>query len=590
MSGVRPRSSGWHARIAGAVLALVLVVSGCAAIPTTSQPNPVPQEGGGQATQEVPEPEQGLDPLSVVRQFVRASARPANDHAAARAYLSEAARERWQPDDSLTVIRNEFGTVYLGEEEAPDPENRRVVSLRASELGRLTSDNAFVSVSGDFEEPVRVGRQPNGEWRIIDAPGTVLITESDFSESYFEVPVYFFSPDSSVPVPDPRYVVARPRSGLSARVVDLVLGGPSNGLAGAVVNPLGESAELDSNVDTAPDGALVVPLTGITEESEKVRERMAVQVVRSLQHVTTSRIRLLSDGVALVPGTLDWRPGDLPAYESITSPSSELPGLMTTESGRIRSLDTGAPVQGPLGRGAYDVESAAQSINGQQLAVVEDLGDGGRRLRVGDYGSAGQVVDLSAERLTRPTWRPPSSNESKSSELWTVRDGKSIVRVQRDPDGAWAPQPVTVSELPDEGAITALRLSRDGTRAALVVNGTLWVASVVRTSSEVSLRSPRALKSDILTSAVDVDWSSQDTLVVATSSEWRPVVRVSVDGFEHDTFNSSNLGPPTEAVTAAPGRQIVVADTHGLWTAGEVGAVWVPHPHSRPGAEPFYPG
>ena len=572
-----------------AVLACVVMVAGCAAIPTESQPKAIPQRNAGQPTQEIPEPELGLDPLSVVREFVRNGARTANDHAASRAYLTARMQESWKPGSSVTVIRDEFGTVYAPEAEQPKDPNERVVALRVTVLGRLASDHSFIAdEQKPVRKPIRLRKQADGEWRIVDPPDNIMIAESDFADAYFKVSVYFFAPDSMALVPDVRYVVARPQSGLPARVIDLLLSGPSDGLAGAVRNPLGDTATLDSNVTTSNDGSLVVPLTGLGDESEQDRELMAAQIVRSLQHVTTSRVKLLSDGAPLVPGQAEWRPSDLPAYDTVSSPSSELPGLLTL-NGRVHSLGTGAPINGPAGNGTYDVVSAAQPINGQQLAVVERAGQG-VRLRVGDYGSAGQVVDQRAETMTRPTWRPPASTDGKSTELWTVVDGTQVMRVQQNPAEQWVTQRVNAFELPDEGTITGLRLSRDGTRAALIVDRQLVVASVVRTPTEVTLRAPRVLQEGRLDSVVDVDWLDQDTLVVALSSERVPVVRVSVDGFQLDQYNSSNLMQPMRAITAAPGRPIVVADRNGLWTVSEIGAVWRPHRQSTPGALPFYPG
>ncbi|EIF00326.1 LpqB family beta-propeller domain-containing protein [Saccharomonospora glauca] len=579
-----------HRRVSGAALALVLcvlTVTGCAAIPMESQPKAIPQSHVGQPTQEIPEPELGLDPLTVVRKFVRYSVQPANDHAASRAYLSDKTREAWKPDSSLRVIKDEFNTVYAPESEQPDDPNERVVALRAVQIGRLAPDHSFIPGVSDYRKPVRVRKQADGEWRIVDPPDSIVITENDFNRAYFQVPVYFFAPDSTALVSDLRYAVARPQSGLPARVVDLLLSGPSEGLAGAVRNPLGD-ASLDSNVTNGDDGSLIVPLTGLSDETVQERELMAAQIVRSLQHVTTNRVKLLSDGTPLVPGRVEWQPSDLPAYDTLSSPSAELPGLMTV-GGRVRSLGSGAPIDGLAGSGSLNVVSAAQAINGHQLAVVEAV-DGQMRLRVGDYGTPGQVVELSAAQMTRPTWKPPVSKDDKSTEVWTVVDGRQVTRVQQDADGQWVTVPVNASELADAGEITALRLSRDGTRAALVAGGKLVVASVVRTASGATLRAPRVLQEDRLYSVVDVDWIDHDTLVAVTSSEWVPVARVSVDGFQFDQYNTSNLTPPMRAVTAAPGRPIVVADNSGLWTAAEIGAVWVPHGHSTADAQPFYPG
>nr|WP_106178226.1 LpqB family beta-propeller domain-containing protein [Prauserella shujinwangii] len=582
--------TGRSRALLGAILC-VLLAGGCANIPAESQPEAIPRERVGQPTQEVPEPAIGLDPLTVVREFVRASSQPTSDYAVSRAYLSENARKEWRPDQTITIIEDTFGTVYAPSSEQPPDENEKLVTLRGFHVGRLAPDSAFIPSTDPIELPVRLRRQQDGQWRIVDPPNSVLITETDFTESYFRVPVYFFAPDSNALVPDLRYVVAKPQSGLPARVMDLLLGGPSNGLSGAVRNMLGDSATLESNVTGTDDGALVVPLSGVDEHSRQDKELMAAQIVRSLQNVTTSRIRLLSDGTALVPGHIDWRPSELPAYEALSSPSSDLPGLMVV-GGRIRSLGTGAPIDGPAGSGALNVESAAQSINGGQLAVVERVGDRAR-LRVGDYGQTGQIVDIDkATSLSRPSWRPSASTSTSSGELWTVVNQEEVVRILRAPDGTWTPQLVNASEIAAVGEITALRMSRDGARVALVAGGQLMVASVVRGAdgTSVTLRAPRILQSGQLGEVVDVDWVSQDTLIVATASDSVPVARVPVDGLRMDPFNSSNLTPPMRGITAAPGRPIVVADAGGLWTASDVGDVWRPHAQSMADALPFYPG
>ena len=230
---------------------------------------------------------------------------------------------------------------------------------------------------------------------IVEPPDNIMITESDFSEAYRQVPVYFFAPDAPALVPDVRYVVARPQSGLPARVIDLLLSGPSDGLAGAVRNPL-EDTTLDSNVTTNSEGSLVVPLTGLGDESEQDRKSMAAQIVRSLQHVTTSRVKLLSDGAPLVPGQPEWRPSDLPP----TTPCRRLVRAAgTADAERLALARQRRADQRPAGDGTHDVVSAAQPINGQQLAVVERVGEGCGC--VGGYGGPTQVVDQQAKTMTR---------------------------------------------------------------------------------------------------------------------------------------------------------------------------------------------
>ncbi|MFG1646058.1 LpqB family beta-propeller domain-containing protein [Amycolatopsis sp. NPDC049252] len=568
-------------RVLLAVLCLVLV-AGCANVPLESQPVVVSGERQGQGQNaEAPEPEQGIDSLTLVREFIRATLKPGQNNAAARAYLDDQGRANWRPSRSLTIIQDTFGTVYDTEPQ-PDP-NTQVVNVRGIDIGTLDQNSSFVPDYSSALLHVKVRKQQNGQWRIVDPPADLYATEADFSENYTAVPVSFYSESSNAFVPDRRYVVAKPQSGLPGRVMDLLVDGPSTSLAGAVKNLLGEPVEIDTNVKSLDDGTLVVPLTGLTGVGENIRNLIAAQIVLSLQYVTSARIRILADGAPLVPNHPDWRLNELPAYGASPSLSLDLPGLMTVD-GRVRSLGDGAPVPGPVGNGGYDVVSAAQSTDGKRLAVVDRTG-GQVHLRIGDLGRELPLVSLAGSTLSRPTWRPGAS------EVWTVADQLTVARMVLTPNGQWTPLTVNATDLTQQGGISELRFSHDGARVAAVISGQLWVASVVGgTGDSIALREPRHLQPHDLQNVVDVDWLSQDTLVAVTTSTSQPVIKVTVDGQRMDAFNSSNLTPPVHGVTAAPSRQIVVADASGLWIASVLGEVWRPQPHSAKDADPFYPG
>ncbi|GAB2992762.1 LpqB family beta-propeller domain-containing protein [Amycolatopsis acidiphila] len=573
-----------------AVLASALLLVGCATVPEESQPVAVQQQELGQiANPDVQQPPRDIDPLTVARDFVQASAQPVSNNAAARTYLDDAAAKAWQPGKVMNVIDDQFNTVYAVGSDLPANPTEVVVVVRGTNLGMLGADSSFIPSRTSYELRLLVRKQSDGQWRVTNPPANIVMPYSAFTANYVRVPVYFFAQDSNTIVPDLRYVAGKPQLGLPARVVSLLLSGPSDQLVGAVRSPLPEDANIEGNVTTTPDGALMVPLTGVGDQTPEVKKLIAAQIVLSLQAVTTNRVRLLSDGNALVDGHEDWLPSDVPSYTSLASPGADQPGLMVV-NGRVRSLADGSAVPGSAGQGVYQVVSAAQSIDGRQLAIVENA-NGRQQLRIGAFGSAAQQVNLFGGTLTRPTWRPTATADGTAGEVWTVVDGSSVVRVLRTSDGGWTGQAVNAEEVLTVGPISVLRLSRDGARAALVVNGQLLVASVVRTQDAVTLRSPRILQTGTLSGVVDVDWLSQDSLVAATTMPSQPVVKVPIDGLRMDTFNSSNLTPPVYAITAAPGRPIVVADAGGLWTASDVGEVWRPHPHSL-GAKvsPFYPG
>src|SRR5207302_2434920 len=128
------------------------------------------------------------------------------------------------------------------------------------------------------------------------------------------------------------------------------------------------------------------------------------QLVSSLAEVATGRIKLKADGQALVPGHLEWRTSELPPDFDPPQARADLTGLMVAD-GRVRTLRDGEPILGPAGSGGYQIRSAARSLDGGQLAVVERSSTG-MRLRVGPFGQALSEVQLPARTPTRPTWRP----------------------------------------------------------------------------------------------------------------------------------------------------------------------------------------
>ncbi|MPY97353.1 MAG: hypothetical protein GEU97_05040 [Actinophytocola sp.] len=575
----------WVLAILGCVL---LVASGCANVPKETKPQVIGSADtadAGDALEDI-RPAEDLSSYDTVRKFVL-SAQAATDYKEARLYLADDIASDWQPSSGLVILRDQFSTLPVDSDRQPKDPDETTIRLRGRRIGALGSDNAFIPGGGTYEIEISLRRTSGDrQWRIVDPPAEMITTESQFAENYYQLPLYFFAPDSAVRVPDPRYVLAQPREGLPGRIVDTLLQGPSDALATAVRNPL-EKASLDTNVTVNEEGALEVPLTGVADESGAARRLMAFQLVMSLDAVATNRIRLLADGNDLVSTRRDWRITDVPPVHAAMS--ADLPGLALSGDQVVR-LDNSEPIAGPAGAGSYDLVSAAQSLDGGRLALVEDARKR-VRLRVGATDGALSVVDLDAKRMTRPTWRPSYSDDNPSNEVWTVTDRKKVVRVALSVDGTWQAQQVDDSALVGFGPITAMRLSRDGTRVALVVDHKLVVASVVRTTDAVRLRAPRILQPETLTDAVDVDWQAQDALVVATKSSFRPVVLVPVDGFGMDSYTSSNLEPPVSAVTGAPGRPVVAANDGGLWQTSDLAEVW--RQSSREQgllSSPFYPG
>ncbi len=571
------------------VLLAMSALAGCAAIPTQTSPVALGPSAGSATEAAAPKPTKGIDPLSLVREFVNASANPEGGYAAAKAYLTEDAKKNWDTKVIPTIIDTTFSTVPTGAD-VPSDAKRRTVLLQGKNVGSLEVDNSFVQRVGDLVAPVVIEADKEGEWRISDPPDGIYVPMNGFTANYRRVTLYFYNPEYAVLVPDPRYVVVPPTTSIPSRVTELLLKGPAVGLRGALATAIPNGAAQRQNTHEADDGALEVDLSKVGDLTPQVRKLIVAQVVKSLAGVTSSRIRILVEGAPISSDQIEWRPADVQTGEALITPGADLSGLLVS-GGQVRKLVNGEPLKGPAGSGEYQVVSAAQSLDGTELAVVGRV-DGGVRLRVGNLEEPSAVVDLPASTLTRPTWLPSGRAGEPSTEVWTVADGANVVRVIKT-DAGWIANAVNASELAQFGVLTDLRLSRDGTRVAAVVGGRLVVAAVVRgTDSSVSLRQARNLQPTVLgTATVAVDWLAQDVLVASTSLATLPIAKVNVDGLKIERYNTSNLTVPVGSVTAAPGRNVVAVDQSGLWSAGDVGDVWrASAVKVEAGAQAFYPG
>ena len=158
-------------------------------------------------------------------------------------------------------------------------------------------------------------------------------------------------------------------------------------------------------------------------------------------------------------------------------------------------------------------------------------------------------------------------------------------------------QAVSAPTLPGLGLTTALRLSPDGVRAAVVVTGpdgpAFHVGTVVRAGDgSVALRDLRDIAPS-LSQVADVAWRDSDTLLVlAGGAEEDRIVpyEVGVDGWGLLPVPTAGLPSSPIAAGAAPTRQPLVDAGGTIWQLA--GSNWVTLVRGReplPGAEPFYP-
>lgn len=577
---MNPRSR-WAGPLA---LLLTLVLGGCASVPESSPVQVLRQISEGSDELLSPGPVEGSNPLDLVRDFVFASGSSTDRHGSARRFLAPEA-EGWDDAASLTLLDGQFDTVPAPG--ALDPAAATTtIRIRGTTVGRVTSAGAFEPESARFEQDVTVVRR-DGQWRISDLPDGVVVPLSIFRDNYRSVRTWFVDPVRRLAVADLRYLPSLPARAQAARVLELLLAGPSNALAGAAVSQFPAGARLRSNVAVAPDGAVTVDLTRIGDLDQPGRRLLAAQVVLSLAEVNVARVRLLLDGEPLLPGG-DLTREDVADLSAEVQPGADVPGLVVA-GGRLRQLtgpEPGTPLPGQVGNGAYDIESAATTVDGRRIAVVSRQGDG-RAMLVGAGPDGGLTpVGLGAATMSRPSWTPTGG------EVWTVLDSRVVARVLVGDSGSARTGQVNADELAALGPIRDLRLSRDGMRVVAVVGGGLYTAALARTiDGEVAIRNIRRLRPTDLGEVVAADWGAADTVVAVTRGSALLVAQVSVDGLGVQQVVGNNLTPPLTAVAAASNRPLLVADQTGVWSfAGGGQAAWRQVLGGAIGAVPLYPG
>lgn len=573
-------------RLVGLCAAVGLLVAGCATIPAETVPQRADLQNGN-VSGAVAQPPRNDDPLDIVRDFVSNNGDPTNLHATARAYLAKSAQSQWLgPTPPSAVIVDDIFSTTFGDRDSGA--NERDVILVTTQLGILNPDGSFQPAGqaqvGGYQLSLQVKKNADGQWRILNPPNGLVITQSDFDRFYRPVSVYFFDPGGDVLVPDQRYAVTDP-IGQPGRVLQLLLDGPSDALKNSVLDAIPSAATLKTNVTEQPDGEIFVNFNALPNLPSNTKQLMVAQIVRSLQNFGSS-VAIESEGVPLVPGHATWRLSDLPSYAPHVGPSAT---PLVVAHNRIFNLTTGAPITGPAGNGDYTVVTAAQSMDGQELATVTRRTDGTNELRIGPFKTFDQPVkDLRGRSFTRPTWEPSDAAGDPSRALWTVVNGV-VERVVSTPN-SWVASPVDASELTQYGHITDLRLSMDGVRVAVAAGGHLLVGSVVDDQGSVSIKQVQALQPS-LGGVIRVDWLRQDQLVVITNGSGPSVQSVSVDGEKRDVYSQANITSTVTAVAASQSGPVLVADNGGVLSSTDTNDVWTPVPHVQPGgAIPFYPG
>lgn len=571
---------------------LLAVLPGCAGVPNSSAPQaigtverPTPKS--------LPEPNPAMDPDQLLREFLKATADPAERHLAARQFLTDSASENWDDQGSALLIDK----VVFTQTRALDKVS---VTMQADILGSLSDVGVFETGEGRLPDPgpIELVQTLQG-WRIDKLPNGVFLDWQQFQATYKRNTLYFVDPTGTTVVPDPRYVVLSDPDLLATELITKLMAGPRPEMAKGVRNLLGPPLKMRGPVTRADGGKTGVgrgyggariDLEGLTTTDPASRSLLAAQLIWTLARADIKGPYVIDvDGAPLEDRFTDgWKATDVAATDPGAADGATA-GVHALIDGSMVVLDGQRSVKVSGSFGAMtNQRAAAFSRTGRDVASVTGP-EGGSALWIGPNG-AQAVRATDGRTLSRPSW-------GLDGAVWVVVDGNSAVRVIREEaSGQPARIPVDSAAVTARfpGAIDELQLSRDSTRAAMVIDGQVVLAGVEQTpGGDFSLTYPRRLGFGLGKTVVSLAWRTGDDIVVTRTDPVHPVSYVNIDGVNSDG-PSDNLVMPVSAVAANPSA-VYVSDARGvlqlLATNSERGQAWSEvRALMLPGAVPVLPG
>lgn len=513
MSAVTARRRGLALLLAVCAAAL----TACAGFPTSGpiQPGVDPDDFADESRNVAflpNRPQPGATPAQIVEGFIDAGTGPGvgGDWARAREFLAPELQHTWQPEASVTV------DVFAERTYTENEEGGVTFSLDAV---------ASVDDRGEYERAevaertmqFSLAKQPDGEWRITAAPDGVVLDRERFPRVFQRFSVMYFDPTGEYLVPDVRWF---PTTNAPARITL------------ALVNQPPSEWLVDSVTSAFPEDVTAVPAVPVEEGVAQVElsEQALGADQRQLNRMLTQlEASLAPAGVLDVVMSVGATP--IPA-EAVVTHSTRVPGapLVLTEAGF--GFLTGGEVD-PV-PGLSEAVAAATPVS-VQVAPNRDFA--AARLQTGT------VARLSAEGADFVEVDPRAGLIDPTIDpfdiVWSVpREQPAALRAYLPSGDA-----VDVADAwPDATAISAMSLSRDGTRIAATVTAggrtALWVAGVVRDDGiPVRLGAPVAL-AIVGGPALGVTWLDDQTIGVLAMGEEDSIVLEQVVGGPTTTTNA----------------------------------------------------
>jgi hypothetical protein len=457
-------------------------------MPTTGpvQPFAVVQSGSGQ-TQDNPlpipvPPGRGWRADQIVTGFLAASASFAHNHAAARAYLAPAARQKWTPGWAATVVGPAPKVTIANPPRnlVPGGHLSATVKFTGQRLATLTSSGQYLTSSDSKEADTFTLVKINGQWRISRLPSltSLILTKPDFQRDYKPRNLYFFAPSGASLVPDPVFVPQQDTTqGPAHGLVKALRKGPTGWLSGATKTDFPAGTKI-LGVKILSNSAVVDLGGSAARASPQVLSEMAAQLVWTLTSTSYSTPDIKS--VVLEINHQVQHPHGR-QYQVLSTYRGLMPGspvggaYFLDSSGVIKLLPGGGqaarPVAEPSGISQLPFTAIAVSPGGEQIAGIVQ----GHKGCLVYSGAPQHDATLTRRQLNSGTCTALSWDNqgniwaAAGAHVWMLPPGQSAAVPVFLAGSALAGPSASVPPSDTIVAILALRVAPDGARVAMIV-------------------------------------------------------------------------------------------------------------------------
>ncbi|MDP9799543.1 hypothetical protein J2S43_008055 [Catenuloplanes nepalensis] len=474
----------------------------------------------------------------------------------ARSFLSPARQPGWKPSSEINIVRltEPIVTTAL--------ESYTTVVIKVQHLGVLTANGSVEPPNNEETEYTFTVSQIAGQtgYWVLDAPPLLLLPDTELENRYTRAPVYFWNKERTALVPDLRWLSLS--VSVERRPTELLewLGVGPSALVGQAADGLPANVKPKGNVPKAADGD---PLeVNLSAEAGALDDdaiwQLGAQLHWTLRDYAGDGVQVKVEGQARATFAADARVlGANPSSELIDDPSR-----FAIYDGRITRMG-GTQTQAPVPTGDTPlvtpetntgVSVASFSRFGQRTvgAWVRDRGNGeGRELVINAEAPTKLLrIPLGDAAAGRPVWlwTPGATADQRPESLI----GLIVVNGRLQQFGTQEARltPVALSSQPGPG-ITAMAVSYDGQRIALVSGGRVFVTALIRADAGVKAGTVIREVPTSLTAITAVDFAGEDLLMVAgQNGSQSAVVEVTVDGVDEQD-RATGLGSAQVTYLAA---------------------------------------